>query len=218
MLKLTEMHSNWLLTVPESGMGYQCVEGILQGKTQKYIVFNAELLVASEELEEIKKSASYDDLLKEIRDTLEEISYLKSISVLDFLESTFSYRSHNPAELSIEYTRDEYTRDGERFIRFSAYKNDRRITPNRGLFEGTYATTVNDGHVVPSGLSAVARYALPNPWPAIYVLAITPPKDTKIRCGTVRPAFNQSGGGVEILFQNRTPDNTVSGPKVIPER
>jgi hypothetical protein len=213
MLRLIEDHSNNLLSKPEFGMGYQIVEAtLLSGEKQVCVVYNAELLVAFKELEEIKKFASYDLLLKESLDESKDIS-LEVINRPQFLKSAFSNTSPNPAQLLIEYTRD-----GEEFKRFSAYTDDKRITPGRGLRAGTYATTVNNTNVVPSGLSAVARYALPNPWPAIYVFTITPPKDTEIQCGTVQPAFRQSGGGVEIFFKDAIPGNIVSGPDIIPER
>jgi len=213
MLRLIQQHTEFLLSEKESGMGYQCLE---DGSSQKYLVLNAELFVSSDELKNLLKFPSYEDLLDEIKDTSKNINIngYKVISASEFLKSTFSSdKLQNPSLLQTQSTRDN-----EGFKRFSAYKDDKRKTPGRGLRKETYATTVNDINVVPSGLSAVARYALPNPWPAIYVLTITPPKDTKIRCGTVQPAFNQSGGGVEIFFEDETPDNTVSGPYVIPER
>lgn len=215
-IKLNADHSIKLLSMPESGMGYQCVEGtLLSDEKRKYIAFNAELLILFEELEEIKQYASYDELLSkgDFKRSEDIIETLEIESRLRFPKSSFSNKSRNPAQLPIQHTRDN-----EEFKRFSAYKNDRRITPGRSLHQGTYATTVKDISVVPSGLSAVSRYALPNPWPAIYVFTITPPEGTKIQNGTVQPAFNQSGGGVEIFFPNGTSDNTVSDPYIIPDR
>ena len=54
----------------------------------------------------------------------------------------------------------------EQLIRYSAFWPDRRIAPDGSVGTGTYATTENDKTVVPSGLTAVGRYALPNPAPA----------------------------------------------------
>jgi len=219
MLQLIAEHSEILLSQEESGMGYQIVEATPFSDGKKIcFVYNAELLVAFEELELLAKFASYDDLFsKESLNTSEGIKDLKVLTKSEFLKFAFSDKSQNPTSfptlLLIQRTGDD-----EGFKRFSAYRDDRRITPGRRLREGTYATTVNDIDVVPSGLSAVARYALPHPWPAIYVRTITPPRDTEIQCGTVQPDFNQSGGGVEIFFGNGTLDNTVSEPYIIPER
>jgi len=213
MLKLIDDHSKILRSQPESGIGYQTVEAsFFSGEVEKSIVFNAELLVAVEELEELKKFVSYKSLLSEPLKSSENIKEIRIIAISEFLKLDFSDNLQNPSLLPIKHTGDN-----EGFKRFSAYKYDKRVTPGGGLYPGTYATTVNDINVVPSGLSAVARYALPNPWPTKYVLTIVPPLDTEIRCGTVQPAFNQSGGGVEILFINGTPDQTVIGPYIIPE-
>ena len=82
---------------------------------------------------------------------------------------------------------------------------------------GTYATTEADARTVHTGRPAVARYALPNPEPAIYHFTIKPPKDTKIKRGAARLANNQSGGGAEVFFADGTADRTVTGPDTIPE-
>ena len=94
-------------------------------------------------------------------------------------------------------------------MRFTAYKTDRRITPKRGLAPGTYATTAEDAKNVNTGTEAVERYALPNPQPAIYRNKIEPLKDTVYRKGTVQPAYGHKGGGVEVIFDNGTGDNTA---------
>ena len=78
-------------------------------------------------------------------------------------------------------------------------------------------TTEHDVSMVPSGLAVVARYALPLSYPAIHMWSIRA-SQAQMRYGTVRPAFGQSGGGVEALFTHGTPPDTVEGPIVIPER
>ncbi len=110
----------------------------------------------------------------------------------------------------------EETEEGEVFARFTAYRNDRRITPAKGLRPGTYATTAADARRVLTGSQAVERYALPDPQPAVYKFRIEPLGGTVCRRGTVQPAFGHRGGGVEILFDNGTDDGTVTGPEVLP--
>jgi len=111
------------------------------------------------------------------------------------------------------------TKIGELFKRFSAYSNDRRITPGRGLTPGTFATTKRDADAhVKSGADAVSRYALPNSKPASNVFTIAPPNDTELKCGTAQPANGQPGGGEEVIFVNGLPNGTVSGPVIIPDR
>jgi hypothetical protein len=36
--------------------------------------------------------------------------------------------------------------------------------------------------------------------------------------GIAQPAYGKTGGGVEVIFVDGSPDNTVRGPEEIPER
>ena len=108
---------------------------------------------------------------------------------------------------------------GEIFKRFSAYANDRRVTAGKGLTPGTFATTKEDADAnIKTGTDAVKRYALPDSRPASNVFTIAPPTDTELQRGTVQPANNQPGGGVEVIFVKGTPDGTVTGPVTIPDK
>jgi hypothetical protein len=106
----------------------------------------------------------------------------------------------------------------EQSLPLTAYENDRRITADGGLLPGTYATTEADAKNVKTGLEAVARYALPNPKPAVYVFTVKPLKDTPIQRGIVEPEFGQPGKGVEVLFYDGTAPKTVTDRCTIPER
>ena len=107
---------------------------------------------------------------------------------------------------------------GELFIRYTAFQIDFRIDTDGSVLPGTYVTTQTDSPHVPSGLAAVARYALPNPMPAQHRFVLSPPTRTAIHCGTSTPQFGQSGGGVEVRFDKPLPAGTASGPQLIPER
>ncbi len=110
------------------------------------------------------------------------------------------------------------SRPGELFVRYSAFPDDRRINPDGSAKLGTYVTTDLDAKLVPSGLSAVGRYALPFPAPAVHRFLFSPPPGTTLRCGTVAPDFGRAGGGVEVLFDSALPPGTAHGPHPIPER
>ena len=60
------------------------------------------------------------------------------------------------------------TVQGEMFVRYSAFDDDLRINKDGTVQEGTYVTTEVDSVLVPSGLAAIARFALPNRVPAKY--------------------------------------------------
>lgn len=105
----------------------------------------------------------------------------------------------------------------ERFVRFSAYANDRRVRPDGGLLPGTYVTSERDAGHAPSGFAVVGRYALPNPISATNRFDITVAGEASGLVGTVLPAFGQAGGGVEIELTNGAPPGSVKGPTTIPE-
>jgi hypothetical protein len=111
------------------------------------------------------------------------------------------------------------TTDSEEFKRFSPFANDRRVTAAMGLVAGTFATTSEDAKAhIKTGMDAVARYALPSDKPANNVFTINPSADTNLQRGTVAPANNQPGGGVEVIFVDGSPDGTVTGPIQIPDK
>ena len=123
------------------------------------------------------------------------------------------------ANQAAEYAPITLTELGEIFKRFSAYTDDKRVTPGKGLTAGTFATTKQDADTnIRTGTDAVARYALPNSKPASNVFTITPARDTELKRGTAQPAYNQPGGGEEVIFVNGLPDGTVTGPVVIPDK
>jgi hypothetical protein len=105
-----------------------------------------------------------------------------------------------------------YTGSNEVFKRFSAYEDDRRITERKGLYPGTFGTTEEDAKCIKTGMDAIARYALENKMSANNVFTIKPPVKTKLQQGIVEPAYGEPGGGVEVIFVDGSPDNTVTGP------
>lgn len=107
---------------------------------------------------------------------------------------------------------------GEIFKRFSHFKDDRRVTSGRGLTKGTFATTSADALNVHTGMDAVHRYALPDKRPANQRFTISPPQRTSLQRGVAQPAYGESGGGIEVIFVDGSPDHTVTGPDEIRER
>ncbi|MFA6264749.1 MAG: hypothetical protein WC670_03410 [Pseudolabrys sp.] len=109
------------------------------------------------------------------------------------------------------------TQSGEKFARFSAFKNDRRVLADGSLLPGSYVTSELDAGLAPSGFAVVGRYALPNPLSAINRFDIVVPVQTPGLVGTVLPAFGQAGGGVEVELTHGAPPGSVAGPVTIPE-
>jgi hypothetical protein len=115
----------------------------------------------------------------------------------NYLQSGPQRRTTNK---SIELVHDVAPMEQPRmFFRFHAKEQDPRVKDGK-FARGTYATTFNDLRMVPSGLAAVGRYALPIPESGRYVRSIVTNVEHKM--GTSLPRFSQSGGGVEVMFVN----------------
>jgi len=220
---LNEGWQKELIAQPESGMGYQDVAIELRNREMRHgTAFNAEFLLYSGEpshlLERISEPSERLLMREEKQLGLgEEILSLKVLqSEADVptrvRESSSSTKSSSGAKDAPE----EELRNKERFKRFSAYANDRRVTASGALVPGTYATTEEDAKHVKTGRDAVRRYALPNPKPAVYVFTIDPPIRTQLKRGVAQPAYGQPGGGVEVIFVNGSAAKTVTGPAQIP--
>ncbi|HKT32292.1 MAG TPA: hypothetical protein VJS89_07365 [Gammaproteobacteria bacterium] len=214
-----------LLKAPEYGMGYQRIRAKLNdGRSKTGYVFNAELFVPDNH-----------PILQRLVER--QITFAKALTIADRASSSITsfeiiprYVNKPPfggQTLAKNFLQEskgatdgpvESTKTGEIFKRFTAYRNDRRITPNGGLLPGSYATTEADAGYAATGRQAVARYALPNLQPAIYVFTIKPSSGTTIQRGTVQPANDQPGGGAEVFFSAGTADKTVTvPPSEIPE-
>ncbi len=206
-----------LVAQPETGMGYQYVEASMSDShVMKGVVLNSEVFIPEARIEKImgQRSLNYSMILREA----ERPGYIQKVKVmgrsqLHLGEAKYSKKTSEPpaAEANISLTEKNQI-----FKRFSPFKNDRRIALDGSLLSGAYATTEDDAKNVRTGTEAMNRYALPSDEPAIYVFSIRPPEKTPVRVGRVEPANGKPGGGVEVLFENGSPKNTVTGPDTIP--
>jgi hypothetical protein len=96
------------------------------------------------------------------------------------------------------------------FNRYCAFASDPRIRDDGSVAKGTYATTETEKPMVPSGLAAVGRFALPIRTPAKFVVTLVAPAGTPIRYRTVEPNYGLCGGGVEVLFPEGLPDGSAT--------
>ena len=200
-----------LVELPESGMGFQ----VLRYRDTFFIALNATVLFPIVELSERGISENDYSLLSGDPDS-PQVSELEPIELDGGFSVVFSHldRSIQDPELvqSFKLSFSETassppesvipSRRPHSYYRFCAYFRDMRVDRNTGnLLPGTYATTYNDLHFVPSGFAAVGRYALPNPASAMFVFQIVT-YDRPTMMGTAPPNFGQAGGGVEVLFQS----------------
>jgi hypothetical protein len=218
MLRLTTDETRVLKNQPETGMGYQLVEGTqFDDKKKVGIAYNAELFFEEGESRSVLRTLSYPKVLDL---ATKSTGQFKSLRVLSRSAAPISLSERRLAAAKAAPAKDgkvEQTKENEVFKRFSAYENDNRLQADGSWSDGTYATTEEDAKNVKTGKDAVGRYALPNPEPACYVFTAKPKKDTDIQKGIVEPAFGQPGDGVEVIFPKGTQANTVTGPTQIPK-
>jgi hypothetical protein len=218
-----------LSRLPEYGMGYQIANVLLNSNgTEKGIILNGEVFITFKDMQSIPDLfAQYNLLLLSARFSAlkvigatvierpeSEMRGVRKIRLYNFSRSTLNEKRAGAAKDA----EDSYSMKDDVFKRFSAYANDFRVTANKGLTAGTYATTAEDALNVRTGMEAVYRYALENKAPANKVFTIKPPENTKLKRGTVEPAYGEPGGGVEVIFVDGSPSGTVTGPIIIPER
>lgn len=92
------------------------------------------------------------------------------------------------------------------FYRWEAFPSSLRIKRGASpaapgsIAPGTFAAPASELPFMPTGFAAVARCALPNPFPACFRWELQPVAGTPILCGASVPLFGQSGGGVEVMF------------------
>jgi len=211
-----------LLRQPETGMGWQLVDvEHARGTPERMIAVNASFLASGwSELRNLARAEgrlSESVLFKAARNAAP--AEIKAIRVVRPARMVTEMKSRGAAAPAPAADAPEtFTEKDDQFRRFSAFENDRRVTSDNGLLPGTYGTTAKDADAhVHTGMDAVRRYALPNPAPAKYEFVIRPPERTRIKEGIVEPANNQPGGGVEIIFVEGSPPDTVTRGRTLPD-
>ena len=196
-----------LLELPESGMGFQ----VVRDDESRRLVLNTEVALILDDPDVISAEFMWLQEQMEVASSEEADAWL---GLIDDLEPVEMAR----CEVEVHGSYGSLTVAGEAFVRYSAFANDRRIGNDGSVLAGTYCTTGTDAAIVPSGLAAVGRYALPNPNPAVYRFDLHPTIGSPILCGPVAPKFGQAGGGVEIRFGQPGSPGTAVGRTRIAER
>ena len=235
--RVLDQGSDLFDAIPELGMGYHfgVVEGPnAEGGDEGVIVLNAQYAVTPKD---VVNRESFERLLllvgREVGPDIEVTivsapSVVPRRSIVPSEDIVIFARSFGGLISNLNYYKTLsklhasppfplLTKSREDFVRFSAFRNDRRVQPDGSLLPGTYVTSKRDAAFAPSGFAVVGRYALPNMLPAIYRFDVSVPTRTPGLVGTVAPAFGQAGGGAEIEFTNGTPTGSVTGPTTIPE-
>ena len=215
-----------LAALTESGPGFHEVEvlaDIPNGPPKGiYIVLNCELYVPKKKSTSLPGTLSYEEFLNKIRNDRKQLRSFSGPIVGECPQNAGSSASlpvqvvangaYNPSTLIVSHTTKQ-----DSFYRFSPYPNDRRInSATKEIYAGTYLAPESERNFLSSGLAIVGRYALPSSFPAIYMWRVQPPDGTPLRAGTVRSAFGQAGGGVEVILQHNSGANSVYPMKKLP--
>jgi len=217
--------SSNLLKMPETGIGYQIIDAVIEHRRRKerFLVYNTLLAVSFDE-------RFFQQRRKIIREgyerTLNKASYIsfESASLVNKSQLGISPR------LMMEGKGDKGRHEGgngatdnpkenadgkEIFVRISAYENDRRIDEkNKKLLPGSYTTTHNDYLTcLTYDDDPIDRYALPNDEDIEWAFYIQPERKDELQRGIVQPAFGHAGGGIEAFFEKGTSKNTYYNKK-----
>lgn len=214
--------SNKLLSLPETGMGYQVIEGQLSGSytTKRYVVYNSNLIVDLDDNFSRNKqliiNKGYSLVLNEsslLNIKTESIKLIakKSITESRYLsDSKINVNKRQSGSKGVVDNPKEYADGKEYFVRLSAYENDKRIDfEKKRLKDGTFTTTLYDYiSCVKTKDDPVDRYALPNDETIKWAFYVQPKSYDTLQRGIVQPAFGHAGGGIEAYFENGTAENT----------
>jgi len=234
MFIIQDWLQNWLRRQPEYGMGYQRATVTLSnGQKENGVILNARVFAKNEDvgwktltydwatmLDQAKRasiSVADANLIPRPLDSLKGVRRLTLPNAVPLTARGYFEMVEAKAGPAIE-TPITYSAADELFKRFSAFMDDFRVTPGKGLTPGTFGTSAEDAANVKTGTEAVSRYALENKNPASYRFTITPPAATKVRRGTVAAAHGEIGGGAEVIFVDGSSDGTVTGPDKLPDK
>ncbi|SFF81872.1 hypothetical protein [Sunxiuqinia elliptica] len=209
-----------LLEMPETGMGYQIIDAIQEGKysSQRFVVYNTELVVNLDSDFDLYKRKIINEGYSSIKASspyleLKDFQFVSRSKILEFrvlVESKMTEKGRFTGGSGATDNKEEYANGEEIFVRLSAYEDDKRIDfDNKKLKSGSYTTTYVDYQTCKRyNDDPVDRYALPNNEEIKWAFYIQPKSYDKLQRGIVQPAFGHDGGGIEAYFKNGTSNNT----------
>ncbi len=211
-----------LLSLPETGMGYQVIEAQLTRSyiTKKYVVYNSDLIIDLDDTflryNQLIKNRGYNSVFNEssrLNIRTESITVLSKSSITESRYLTkllIDNKKRNSGDNGAIDNPEQHSTGEEFFTRLSAYENDKRIDfENNKLRKGTYTTTFEDYvNCVVTHDDPIDRYALPNDEAIKWAFFVRPKKNDVFQSGIVQPAFGYIGGGMEAYFKDGTSNNT----------
>ncbi|MBN7817650.1 hypothetical protein [Algoriphagus pacificus] len=192
LYKTSDRLAEKLLTLPESGMGYQIIKTKSFTGSKQYIFFNG--IVGSD----FGYPGSFSNYELKAIDFDIDISNLVIDKTRGAIDSSFE--TTNGSEI-------------QKFVRLSAFENDFRVDTESGrLLPGSFTTDLEDflTMTIPfNNFDPIAYYSLPNPLPIKWLFYFKSIAGDTFQRGTVQPAFGQNGGGREYYFKNGTSEKSL---------
>jgi hypothetical protein len=215
MFKVNFAIQQKLLSLPESGMGFQIVDATFSDRSLK------ECLILNATLAEPTYNRSVERVLGAMLKEYSEALYNSAVTSSEIIDvklkadmGIFQMKAAKSYTESIGAldAGDSFTQKDEHFVRLSHYEDDKRIDKvAKRLLPGSFATTYEDYRFCFSnGDNPIARYALPSTLIIKFAFHIQPVERTLVKRGTVQPANDQRGGGKEAFFGNGTNNDSFT--------
>lgn len=209
MLFKTSLESqNILLSLPETGMGYQLITARFASeyKSRKLLVLNSEVIIEHDNFEWLYFSKIVREGWSEIKATAKEqpLQGIEIKSKSEYFnivaeEETVSKKGakENPVQSANGWMA---------YVRLSAFYDDKRIDRlNKCLRPGSYTTTIDDYLTCTiNRYDPIGRYAIPNDDSIKWAFNIVPKIGDTFQQGIVQPDFGKKGGGIECYFEKGT--------------
>lgn len=211
-IKSSESMQAKLLSLPETGMGYQVFSGISNFAPfpQRFIAFNAQLILPLSNAS-VDKHLFSTRGMKSILDhatigSFSDVHILLKNQMKQVNDTPVSYSPKISSRTGAIHNNPVWANGTDRFVRLSAYENDLRVNLQlKCLIPGSYTTTYADFiECKETDADPIDRYALPNEEQIKHVFHVQPSSVDWYRSGIVEPANGHNGGGVEALYLYRT--------------
>jgi hypothetical protein len=209
--KLSDSQENYMLSLAETGMGYQVIEARRSGnyKSEKFLVLNSEIVVEMDASldDNVRRVTNEGTINTKLRASLITLNAIRIVNEIEYRNVSESKKEN---ENGATANAVEYSDGKELFVRLSAFDNDKRVDKeNKCLRPGSFTTTEDDYIKCKYlNLDPVERYALPNNDKIKYAFHIQPQSFDTLQRGTVQPANGKPGGGEEVYFANGTAPGT----------
>lgn len=222
VFKAESNYISLLMALPETGMGYQFIEAIREGKSysEEFVVINGELIVQRNgrfmEFRRQMMSEGYSRLMR-IADTISLspprlLPRRRTMCISPHGVLTRERYERAPGGREALENETEFTSGIESFVRLSPCDNDSRVDKSdQRLLPGSYATTLADYQTCRRLADDPAdRYALPPGVKITVAFHVRPITIDQMQTGVVCQTSDREGGGIEVFFPDGTSHYTLA--------